>query len=326
MTQAQVQRAEWPPAVADAWPLLAQALPAVLTTVLADGRLQSTPVWFVGDGPQLLVSTMREFAKARNLRARPVATLLVTNPADTTDWVEVRARVSLDEHGAGEILDDIGYRYTGRRPYFGQVVPADLAATEHPVTCRLDPVAVRSAPPVPPVTGLASAHTTRTESSAPPRSDLAPLPAVVGCMDEATLPAGHLDLLDAPVVAALATVLPSGLPQTQPVWFARQGNDVLVNTTLQRRKGRNLLADPRATLLVVDPADSSRWVEIRADVDLSTHQAEQQLDALTRAYTRHTAYYGQIYPVDQRERETRVIARLHPRAVHCDAIHRQAEG
>jgi PPOX class probable F420-dependent enzyme len=149
-----------------------------------------------------------------------------------------------------------------------------------------------------------------------------PLPMPVRCGREAVLPSDHLDLPDAPVVAALATSLPSGFPQTQPVWFARDGNDILVNTTFQRRKGSNMLADPRATLLIVDPVDGSRWVEIRADVDLSTRDAEQQLDDLTRNYTRHTHYYGEIYPLDQRNLETRVIARLHPRAVHCDAIHR----
>jgi len=53
-----------------------------------------------------------------------------------------------------------------------------------------------------------------------------------------------------------------------------------------------------------------------------TRDAEHQLDALTRTYTRHTHYYGEIYPLDQRNLKTRVIARLHPRALHWDAIHR----
>jgi len=302
--------------LSDTYPLLGRPLSAVLTTVLSDGRLQSTIVWFVADGQSLLVSTMCEFAKARNLRSRPVATLLVVNPDDTTDWVEVRAKVSLEAEGAQEVLDDIGHWYTGLRPYFGQVVPADLAATEHPVTCRLTPVAIATPPVVPPLDRPAELSASETQPL-PPR-----LPKPVGCGQEAVLPADHLDLLDAPLVAALATRLPGGFPQTQPVWYARDGNDLLVNTTLERSKGRNLLADPRATLLIVDPTDSSRWIEIRADVDLGTVDAEQQLDALTRAYTRHTHYYGEIYPLDQRNLETRVIARLHPRAVHCDAIHR----
>jgi PPOX class probable F420-dependent enzyme len=137
--------------LADTNPLLGRPLPAVLTTVLPDGRLQSTIVWFACDRQHLLVSTMREFAKARNLRSRPVATLLIVNPEDTTDWAEVRANVSLEAEGAPEVLDDIGHRYTGLRPYFGEVVPADLAATEHPVTCRLTPVAITTPPPVPPL-------------------------------------------------------------------------------------------------------------------------------------------------------------------------------
>jgi len=301
--------------LAGTYPILGRPLPAVLSTVLPDGRLQSTIVWFACDRQHLLVSTMREFAKARNLRLCPAATLLVVNPDDTTDWVELRANVSLEEEGAQDLLDDIGHRYTGLRPYFGQVVPADLAATEHPVTCRLTPVAITTPPPVPPLDRPAVLSTSHTQPP-PPR-----LPTPVGCGQDADLPADHLDLLDAPLAGALATRLPGGFPQTQPVWYAREGSDILVNTTLQRRKGRNLLADPRATLLIVDPVDSSRWIEIRADVDLSTIDAEQQLNALTRAYTRHTHYYGEIYPLDQRNLETRIIARLHPRAVHCDAIH-----
>lgn len=296
-------------------PLLAKPLPAVLTTVASDGRLQSTPVWFVCDGHRLLLSTMLEFAKARNLKREPVASLLVVDPDDRSDWVEVRAEVSLDGEGAVEVLDDISHRYTGLRPYFGEVVPAELATSEHPVTCRLTPVRIITPPPGPPADGV---------GLAPPPSSVGhvPLPAPIGCGQERVLPADHLGLLDQPLVASLATRLPSGFPQTQPVWYARDGNDLLVNTTLQRRKGRNLLADQRATLLVIDPADSGRWIEIRADVDLGTQDAESQLDALTRRYTRHTRFYGGVHPLDQRDRETRVIARLHPRKVHCDAIHR----
>lgn len=114
-----------------------------------------------------------------------------------------------------------------------------------------------SPPPVPPVDRPAAAPSSRTQTN-PPR-----LPVPVGCRQVAVLPPDHLDLLDAPMVAALATRLPGGFPQTQPVWYARDGND-----------------------------------------------------------TRHTHYCGEIYPLDQRNLETRIIARLHPRAVHCNAIHR----
>jgi hypothetical protein len=51
--------------------LLDRPLPAVLTTEMPDGRFQSTVVWFNRDGGHILLNTMREFQKARNLRARP---------------------------------------------------------------------------------------------------------------------------------------------------------------------------------------------------------------------------------------------------------------
>ena len=105
------------------------------------------------------------------------------------------------------------------------------------------------------------------------------------------------------------------------MWFELEGNDVLVNTTRERQKGRDLEADPRATLLMIDPDDSARWIEIRADVDLLGVGAEKELDRLARRYTRHDHFYGGVYPIERRTRETRMIAVLHPRRVNRDAVH-----
>ena len=74
-------------------------------------------------------------------------------------------------------------------------------------------------------------------------------------------------------------------------------------------------------LLVVDPDDTGRFVQIRGDAQLVTEGAEAHLDALTRAYTSHPRYYGFVYPTEQRSRETRVICRIHARRVTLDAIH-----
>jgi len=100
------------------------------------------------------------------------------------------------------------------------------------------------------------------------------------CEGEPQIPDDHRDLLERPITAAFSSRLPSGAAQTQPVWCEPDGNDVLVNTTRERRRGRNLEADPRATLLVVDPESSVRWIEIRADVDLVGDGAEEQNDRL----------------------------------------------
>jgi len=96
---------------------------------------------------------------------------------------------------------------------------------------------------------------------------------------------------------------------------------VLVSTTRERQKGRNLEADPRATMLVVDPGDDGRWIEIRADADLRGDELDEVVDRLTRRYTEHERFYGGVYPSDRRERETRTTVRLHPRRINLDAIH-----
>jgi len=137
-----------------------------------------------------------------------------------------------------------------------------------------------------------------------------------------TIPASHLDLLIRPIHGVLTTMMPDGQPQSSLVWCDYDGERARINTTLERQKGKNMRADPRATLLVVDPDDTTRYIEIRGEAELVEEGALEHLDALTRAYTRHPQYYGYIFPVEQRERETRIICRLRPRRITLDAIHR----
>jgi PPOX class probable F420-dependent enzyme len=290
--------------------LIDRPLTTVLTTEMPDGRLQSTVVWCNRDGDHVLLNTMREFQKAKNLRARPRATVLVSDPAGGDRWIEVRGMAELEDRGALEHLNELTRMYTGTSPYFGTAVRASLAALEHPVRVRLIPAAVRTGP------FRIGGGARKTMRPAPEGWDrLRP------CADEPPIPETHRDLLERPIDAALSTRLPNGSAQTQPVWCEVDGNDVLLNTTRERRKGRNLEADRRATLLAVDPQDSGRWIEIRGDVDLIADGAEGQLDRLTRLYTEHERFYGGVYPVERRERETRMIVRIHPRRIVCDAIH-----
>ncbi len=51
-----------------------------------------------------------------------------------------------------------------------------------------------------------------------------------------------------------------------------------VNTTLERQKGRNLLANPKASLLVVDPDDTARFIQIRGDSELVNADALEHLE------------------------------------------------
>jgi PPOX class probable F420-dependent enzyme len=136
------------------------------------------------------------------------------------------------------------------------------------------------------------------------------------------IPASHLDLLTRPVPAVLTTMMPDGQPQSSIVWVDFDGECATLNTTRERQKGRNLAANPKVSLLVVDPDDTSRYLQIRGEAELREPGALEHLDRLTRKYTRHPCFYGHIYPLEQQGRETRVTCRIHASRITLDAIHR----
>lgn len=99
------------------------------------------------------------------------------------------------------------------------------------------------------------------------------------------IPDTHRMLFERPVVASLATVLPSGQPQVQPVWCGYDGTHVLVNTEKGRVKYRNLHERRLVTLLLVNPDDAYHWLEVRGAVEAETERgAVEQLDQLAKRY------------------------------------------
>jgi PPOX class probable F420-dependent enzyme len=116
---------------------------AALTTLLPDGRPQTTVVWCDYDGEVARVSTMRGFRKEQNMRERPQVTLLCYDPRDPLRSLEIRGVVvAMTEVDALSHLDGLTRRYTGADRYFGGCVPAELQATETPVLCRIRPLRV----------------------------------------------------------------------------------------------------------------------------------------------------------------------------------------
>ena len=80
-------------------------------------------------------------------------------------------------------------------------------------------------------------------------------------------------------------------------------------------------ANPRLSLLVVDPDNTARFIQIRGDAELVTDGAREHVDELTRKYTAHPRFYGHVYPMERATRETRVICRILARRITLDAIH-----
>jgi PPOX class probable F420-dependent enzyme len=139
--------------------------------------------------------------------------------------------------------------------------------------------------------------------------------------EQVMIPASHQDLLARAICGVLATVAGDGQPHSSLVCVDGEGSCARVKTTLQRQQSRNLLANPKVSLLVVDPDNTSRFIQIRGDAKLTEDRAVEHLDALIRKYTTHPRYYGYVYPADQPDSETRVICTIHARRITLDAIH-----
>jgi PPOX class probable F420-dependent enzyme len=139
-----------------------------------------------------------------------------------------------------------------------------------------------------------------------------------------TLPNTHRDLFQGPVHGVLTTMMPDGMPQSSVVWVDYDGAEVLINTTLERQKGRNMQANPKVTVLVIDPNDAGRWIEVRGQVrEMIPDFAEAHADKLTQRYCPgKRRFYGDIYPREQKQKETRVIVRIQPVKITLDAIFR----
>jgi PPOX class probable F420-dependent enzyme len=118
----------------------------VLTTVMPDGRPQTTPVWCNRKGDYVLINTMRGFQKEKNMRANPHVTLIAYNPRSPLHNIEIRGTVvEMTEDGALDHLNQLTRLYMHKPDalFFGDSIPADLAARYVPVKVKIFPSRVR---------------------------------------------------------------------------------------------------------------------------------------------------------------------------------------
>ncbi len=119
-------------------------------------------------------------------------------------------------------------------------------------------------------------------------------------------------ILDGKAFVTVATVQPDGSPQLSVVWVARDGDELLVSTTVGRRKETNLRRDPRITVLV-NPADAPyTYAEVRGTATLTPDPDGELIDELSRKYTGKD--YADFNPASGDDAE-RVVVRISPRKV-----------
>jgi PPOX class probable F420-dependent enzyme len=115
-------------------------------------------------------------------------------------------------------------------------------------------------------------------------------------------------LLDAPNYATVTSLNPDGGPQSSVVWLRTDGDDILFSTVKGRRKPRNFERDPRVSLLVIDPEDPYRYVEVRGKVSMTPDPSGALIEELSQKY--------RGLPWEDKPGVERLIVRIAPDSVY----------
>ena len=123
-----------------------------------------------------------------------------------------------------------------------------------------------------------------------------------------TIPSDYTDLLDKVTFWLIATIGPSGEPQSSPVWAGHDDEGhVTFSLTKGRQKYRNLQANPNIALSTTDPDNSYRYLEIRGIVERIDDDPDNAfIDSMANKYMGVDAY-----PFHQPGDE-RVVVRVRP--------------
>jgi PPOX class probable F420-dependent enzyme len=100
-------------------------------------------------------------------------------------------------------------------------------------------------------------------------------------------------LLDSTAVALVSTIGPEGEPQTTPLWFVWKDGAVHFSLVDGRQKLRNLRRDPRTSVVIVDPAEPTRYLELRGRVQLV---ADPELALEREVATRYRGAHVDVEP------------------------------
>jgi PPOX class probable F420-dependent enzyme len=113
------------------------------------------------------------------------------------------------------------------------------------------------------------------------------------------------NVIEGPHVAILATSNRDGRPQSSVIFVKRDGYTGVFSTIKGRQKTRNMVRDPRVSLVVVDTNNAGRYVEIRGTVDI-TDDPEKTL-----MYEMYATYMGGATPPPEPDAH-RLIVRITP--------------
>jgi PPOX class probable F420-dependent enzyme len=106
----------------------------------------------------------------------------------------------------------------------------------------------------------------------------------------ASLNEAQQQFLDNPYVGVVTTLRADGSPHSTVVWLEQADGEVSFNTATGRAKERHLAADPRVSLVVIDPQNAFQWIAISGSAEVTTDDADPQIDRLAKKYIGQDEY------------------------------------
>jgi PPOX class probable F420-dependent enzyme len=115
------------------------------------------------------------------------------------------------------------------------------------------------------------------------------------------IPESHLDILQSPALAYMATLGPKGEPQVSAVWLLWDGTHLLFAFNKKRQKYRNLLREPRVAITITDLANPYRALEIRGTVARMDEDLNFRfINAASQKYLNRDATSEETGPAEER--------------------------
>ena len=111
----------------------------------------------------------------------------------------------------------------------------------------------------------------------------------------AWIPSSHLDLIkdETKAFACLATTMRDGSPQLTPIWFNTDGRHIMINSAKGRVKDMNMRRYKHVALVILDPNDPYRYIQIRGEViNITTQGAREHINQLSKKYTGREVFTG----------------------------------
>ncbi len=119
----------------------------------------------------------------------------------------------------------------------------------------------------------------------------------------------YKQLMDKPIACVMAVIGGDGRPNLTPMWFDYEGDKVLVNVAVQRKKTEWIRNTPQITMILMNPENMYHWMSIKVTVDREISEDDpgegarvtEQLDRIWKKYVGQGDEYGLRDPsIDER--------------------------